>query len=99
MSKKPKYKSEFPLFAELAPMIPKECREKVRKTMNLLENVWRDDLCKATIVLVTKGKRKEYRKSKVMRVMFAKVIKSLSPALPTSASSAQAQERASYQQR
>ena len=69
-----KYKENFPLFDQLAPMIPTECREEVRKTMNLLENVWRDDLCKATIVLLTKGKRKPYKKSRVMRTMFAKVI-------------------------
>ena len=71
----PKYKEKFPLFHELAPMIPQECREEVRETMNLLENEWRDDLCKATIVMVTKGKRKAYKKSRVMRTMFAKVIK------------------------
>ena len=74
MSTKPKYKENFPLFDELAPMIPEECREEVRKTMQLLENVWRDDLCKATIVMITKGKRKAYKKSRVMRTMFAKVI-------------------------
>ena len=42
--------------------------------MQLLENVWRDDLCKATIVMITKGKRKAYKKSRVMRTMFGKVI-------------------------
>ena len=74
MATKPKYKENFPLFDELAPMIPQECREEVRQTMQLLENVWRDDLCKATIVMITKGKRKAYKKSRVMRTMFAKVI-------------------------
>ena len=67
------YKESFPLFDQLAPMIPEECREEVRKTMNLLENVWRDDLCKATIVMITKGRRKAYKKSRVMRTMFEKV--------------------------
>ena len=70
----PKYKENFPLFDELEPMIPQECREEVKQTMQLLENVWRDDLCKATIVMITKGKRKAYKKSRVMRTMFAKVI-------------------------
>ncbi len=70
----PKYKENFPLFDQLAPMIPQECREEVRKTMQLLENVWRDDLCKATIRYVKKGKRKAYKKSRVMRMMYAKVI-------------------------
>ena len=70
----PKYKENFPLFDELAPMLPPECREQVKQTMQLLENVWRDDLCKATIVMITKGKRKAYKKSRVMRTMFAKVI-------------------------
>ena len=74
MAYKPNYKSRFPLFDELAPMLPPECREEVRGTMNLLENVWRDDLCKATIVMITKGKRKAYKKSRVMRMMFAKVV-------------------------
>ena len=74
MSTKPKYKENFPLFDQLAPMIPQECREEVKQTMQLLENVWRDDLCKATIVMITKGKRKAYKKSRVMRTMFAKVI-------------------------
>ena len=74
MSTTPKYKENFPLFDELAPMIPAECREEVRQTMQLLENVWRDDLCKATIVMITKGKRKAYKKSRVMRTKFAKVI-------------------------
>ena len=78
MATKPKYKENFPLFDELAPMIPAECREEVRQTMQLLENVWRDDLCKATIVMITKGKRKAYKKSRGMRTMFAKVIKTLS---------------------
>ena len=73
----PKYKENFPLFDELAPMIPEECREEVRKTMQLLENVWRDDLCKATIVMITKGKPKAYKKSRVMRTMFGKVITSI----------------------
>ena len=54
----PKYKENFPLFDELAPMLPPECRKEVRETMQLQENVWRDDLCKATIVMITKGKRK-----------------------------------------
>ena len=66
------------MFDKLAPLIPQECREEVKQTMNLLENVWRDDLCKATIVLIKKGKRKEYRKSRVMRGLFARVIKTLS---------------------
>ena len=70
----PKYKEIFPLFEELAPLIPAECREEVKQTMLLLENVWRDDLCKATIKWLTKGKRKEYKASRVMRTMFAKVI-------------------------
>lgn len=74
MATKPKYKENFPMFDQLAPMIPAECREEVRKTMNLLENVWRDDLCKATIRYVKTGKRKEYKKSRVMRTMFGKVI-------------------------
>ena len=78
MSTKPKYQENFPLFDELAPMIPEECRDEVRQTMQLLENVWRDDLCKATIVMITKGKRKAYKKSRVMRTMFGKVIKTLS---------------------
>ncbi len=66
------------MFDKLAPLIPQECREEVKQTMLLLENVWRDDLCKATIVLIKKGKRKEYRKSRVMRGLFARVIKTLS---------------------
>ncbi len=74
MNKNPKNKEDFPLFDQLAPMIPQECREEVRKTMQQLENVWRDDLCKATIRYVKKGKRKAYEKSRVMRTMFAKVI-------------------------
>ena len=74
MSTKPKYKENFPLFDELAPMILEECREEVRKTMQQLENVWRDDLCKATLRYVKKGKRKAYEKSRVMRTMFAKVV-------------------------
>ena len=74
MVTKPKYKENFLMFDELAPMLPTECYEEVRKTMQLLENVWRDDLCKATIVMITKGKRKAYKKSRVMRTMFAKVI-------------------------
>ncbi len=74
MNKNPQNKEDFPLFDQLAPMIPAECREEVRKTMQQLENVWRDDLCKATIVMITKGKRKAYKKSRVMRTMFAKVI-------------------------
>ena len=78
MSKTPKCKENFPLFDELAPMLAAECREEVRKTMQLLENAWRDDLCKATIVMITKGKRKVYKKSRVMRTMFSKVIKTLS---------------------
>ena len=76
---KPKHKENFPLFDELAPMLPTECREEVRKAMNMLENVWRDDLCKATIVMITKGKRKAYKKSRVMRTMFAKVIAIINP--------------------
>ena len=74
MATKPKYKENFPMFDQLAPMIPAECRKEVRETMQLQENVWRDDLCKATIVMITKGKRKAYKKSRVMRTMFAKVI-------------------------
>lgn len=74
MANKPKYKENFPLFDELAPLIPEECREEVRETMNLLENEWRDDLCKATIKWLTTGKRKPYKKSRVMRLMFKKVI-------------------------
>ena len=74
MATKPKYNENFPLFDQLAPMIPLECREEVRQTMHLLENEWRDDLCKATIVMITKGKRKAYKKSRVMRTMFAKVV-------------------------
>lgn len=62
------------MFDKLAPMIPQECREEVRQTMQLLENVWRDDLCKATIVMITKGRRKPYKKSRVMRRMFGRVI-------------------------
>ena len=69
-----KYKENFPLFDKLAPMIPKDCREEVCETMQLLENVWRDDLCKATIVMITKGKRKAYEESRVMRTLFSKVI-------------------------
>ena len=75
MATKPKYKENFPLFDQLAPMIPQECRKEVRETMQLQENVWRDDLCKTTIVMITKGKRKAYKKSRVMRTMFAKVVK------------------------
>ena len=67
-------RTDFPEFDRLAPMLPPVCREQVRQTMQLLENVWRDDLCKATIVMITKGKRKAYKKSRVMRTMFAKVI-------------------------
>ena len=74
MAIKPKYKENFPLFDQLAPMIPQECRKEVCETMQLLENVWCDDLCKTTIVMITKGKRKAYKKSRVMRTMFAKVI-------------------------
>lgn len=74
MARTNNYRKNFPLFDELAPMIPEECREEVRKTMQLLENVWRDDLCKATIVMITKGKRKAYKKSRVMRTMFANVV-------------------------
>ena len=74
MARTNNYRKNFPLFDELAPMLPTECREEVRQTMNLLENVWRDDLCKATIVMITKGKRKAYKKSRVMRTMFAKVV-------------------------
>ena len=74
MARTNNYRKNFPLFDQLAPMIPTECREEVRKTMNLLENVWRDDLCKATIVMITKGKRKAYKKSRVMRTLFSKVI-------------------------
>ena len=77
MATKPKYKENFPLFDELAPMLPTECSEEVKQTMQLLENVWRDDLCKATIVMITKGKQKAYKKSRVMRTMFAKVITSI----------------------
>ena len=73
----PKYKENFPLFDELAPMLPPECREEVKQTMQLLENVWRDDLCKATIVMITKGNRKACQQSRVMRTMFAKVITSI----------------------
>lgn len=39
MATKPKYKENFPMFDQLAPMIPLECREEVRQTMQLLENV------------------------------------------------------------
>ena len=67
-------RTDFPEFDRLAPMLPPVCREEVKQTMQLLENVWRDDLCKATIVMITKGKRKAYKKSRVMRTMFAKVI-------------------------
>ena len=68
-------RTDFPEFDRLAPMLPPVCREEVKQTMQLLENVWRDDLCKATIVMITKGKRKAYKKSRVMRTMFAKVVK------------------------
>ena len=74
MANEPKYNANFPMFDKLAPMIPQECREEVRQTMQLLENVWRDDLCKATIVIITKGRRKPYKKSRVMRRMFGRVI-------------------------
>ena len=67
-------RTDFPEFDRLVPMLPPVCREEVKQTMQLLENVWRDDLCKATIVMITKGKRKAYKKSRVMRTMFAKVI-------------------------
>ena len=77
MSTTPKYKENFPMFDKLAPMIPEECREEVRKTMNLLENVWRDDLCRATIVMITKGKRKAYKKSRVMRRLFEKIVRTV----------------------
>ena len=70
----PKYKENFPLFDELAQMLPPVCREQVRQTMQLLKDEWRDDLCRATIVMMTKGRRKPYRRSRVMRTMFAKVI-------------------------
>ena len=62
------------MFEELAPMLPAECRGEVLGIMNMLENVWRNDLCKATIVMIKKGKRKGYKKSRVMRTLFAKVI-------------------------
>lgn len=74
MANKRKCKSSFGLFDELAPMIPEECHDEVRKTMNVLETEWRDDLCRASIVMIAQGKRKEYKKSKVMRTLFAKVI-------------------------
>lgn len=67
-------RTDFPEFDRLAPMLPPVCREQVRQTMQLLKDEWRDDLCKATIVMITKGKRKAYKKSRVMRTMFAKVI-------------------------
>ena len=66
--------TDSPMFYRLAPMLPPVCREQVRQTMQLLKDEWRDDLCKATIVMITKGKRKAYKKSRVMRTMFAKVI-------------------------
>ena len=69
----PKYKENFPLFDQLAPMIPQECREQVRQTMQLLKDEWRDDLCRATIVMMTKGRRKPYRRSRVMRTMMGRV--------------------------
>ena len=67
-------RTDFPEFDRLAPMLPPVCREQVRQTMQLLKDEWRDDLCKATIVMMTKGRRKPYRRSRVMRTMFAKVI-------------------------
>ena len=67
-------RTDFPEFDRLVPMLPPVCREQVRQTMQLLKDEWRDDLCKATIVMITKGKRKAYKKSRVMRTMFAKVI-------------------------
>lgn len=70
----PKHKKNFPMFEELAAMIPEECHKDVRQTMLLLENVWRDDLCTATIMWLKKGKRKEYKKSRVMRKFFSRII-------------------------
>ena len=67
-------RTDFPEFDRLAPMLPPVCREQVRQTMQLLKDEWRDDLCRATIVMMTKGRRKAYKKSRVMRTMFAKVI-------------------------
>ena len=66
-------RTDFPEFDRLVPMLPPVCREEVKQTMQLLENVWRDDLCKATIVMITKGKRKAYRRSRVMRTMMGRV--------------------------
>ena len=67
-------RTDFPEFDRLVPMLPPVCREQVRQTMQLLKDEWRDDLCRATIVMMTKGRRKPYRRSRVMRTMFAKVI-------------------------
>ena len=67
-------RTDFPEFDRLVPMLPPVCREQVRQTMQLLKDEWRDDLCRATIVMMTKGRRTPYRRSRVMRTMFAKVI-------------------------
>ena len=72
-----KYKDGFPLFEKLAPLLPKECRKKVLEILNLLENVWRNDLCKAVITWLTKGKLKQYKKSRVMRRLFEKIVKTV----------------------
>ena len=66
-------RTDFPEFDRLAPMLPPVCREQVRQTMQLLKDEWRDDLCKATIVMMTKGRRKPYRRSRVMRTMMGRV--------------------------
>lgn len=81
MEKKTRCKDGFPLFEKLAPLLPKECRKKVLDTLNLLENVWRNDLCKAVITWLTKGKLKQYKKSRVMRRLFEKIVKTLPSSL------------------